>query len=68
MGRIMLIGLLLLGGCATRERVVYQELYIPVKCKIDAPIRPIPQTDTVLMAMDVIDYAKALEIALRACL
>lgn len=62
---------LVLFGCSAKEQVVYrqdiQEVYIPVRCKVDVPKKPIPTGDTVKDNINIISYSKEVEQALKAC-
>ena len=63
---------LFLFGCSAKEQVVYkqdiQEVYIPVKCKVDIPVKPAPTGDTVKDNINIISYSKEIEQALKACI
>ena len=63
---------LLLFGCSAKEQVVYKqnikEVYIPVKCNIDMPVKPAPAGDTVKDNINIVAYSKEVEQALKACI
>lgn len=63
---------LFLFGCSAKEQVVYKqdikEVYIPVKCNIDMPVKPAPAGDTVKDNINIIAYSKEVEQALKACI
>lgn len=65
------VGLLIFSGCAREPeavcRAVYRDVLIPVKC--EAPVISCPEWDEnlPLLTAEYVDYALALESALRAC-
>ncbi len=68
----LILTYIMLSGCAqARERVVYntvyQDVYIPVKCGISPPERPVKADNPVLATVDIIGYTEALELAFMAC-
>lgn len=69
MSKIAFMLFFLLAGCAgsVRERTVYQDVYIPQKCTVDAPVRPAKAGNAVLQLIDFIHYTHELELAVRAC-
>lgn len=63
----LLIGIFLLlaiSGCAASEQVVY----IPIKCNIEAPKKPIKAQNTFENIQNILIYTEALELALDFCI
>ncbi|PAF42765.1 hypothetical protein BKH40_07655 [Helicobacter sp. 11S02629-2] len=55
----------LLSACSTK--VVYKDVYIPVKCDITTPIKPKPTNDLITNIANAFTYSKLLEDALNFC-
>lgn len=53
-------------GCSTKTE--YKHIYIPTKCEIDMPKKPIYKDDEVLFARDLTIYSLLLECKLHFCL
>ncbi len=62
----------ILSGCAEKQerivyKTVYQDVYVPVKCDAQTPARPQPEANPALATVDIIEYARELEVAFRVC-
>ena len=68
---VLIITFFVLQGCTkapeTVYRTVYQDVYIPVACDVSQPVKPLQTDSPVVNTIDIIDYARELEIALKAC-
>lgn len=64
---IFLCVLIYCTSCAGREKVIYKDVYIPQKCKVETPSRPVNQAGAVINNVLIIEYALKLEQALKAC-
>lgn len=53
-------------GCSNRESVVVQEVYIPVKCNVEIPKKPLPSS-YVNDVIEIIEYAEKLEKIVEVC-
>lgn len=56
----------LLSGCSTKEVIVTQDVYIPIKCDVDVPERPI-QKEYVNDVINIIEYVEKLETVVDVC-
>jgi hypothetical protein len=66
--RFLLLISIFLIGCAGKTTTEYIPVEVPIHCEIEAPEKPILQDiDITLKIMDILEYARKLEIALRAC-
>jgi hypothetical protein len=55
-------------GCATKTVTEYITVEVPVKCSIEIPAKPVKEDkDITLTVIDVLEYAKKLETALKGC-
>jgi len=61
-----LVGITACSG-AVQERVIYQDVYIPVKCEIASPERPVFAGQAAVMVADLITYARELESVIKIC-
>ncbi len=63
---------LFLFGCSAKEQALYRqsikEVYIPVRCSIEMPVRPKQTGSTVKDNINIISYTKEVEQALKACI
>lgn len=63
---ILFVMVFLLFGCATREVIVTQDVYIPIKCDVSVPERPI-QKEYVNDVINIIEYVEKLEAVVDVC-
>jgi hypothetical protein len=54
-------------ACAAKPVYVYQDIYIPQKCRIETPVKPVKSDNAGIMLNDLIQYTHELEYALNAC-
>ncbi len=59
-----IIALFLIVGCADKQK---EAVYIPTKCKIAMPKKPIPQDSTSKSVIEVLKYSESLEKDLEFC-
>lgn len=59
-----IIALFLIVGCADKQK---EAVYIPTKCKIAMPKKPMPQDSTSQSVIEVLKYSEALEKDLEFC-
>lgn len=62
--------LCLCSGCCKPEvvyRTAYQDVLIPVRCEIAAPVKPAKADNAALQIIDLINYTHELELTVRAC-
>lgn len=55
-----------LTGCSVKEKVVYKDVYLPVKCKVKVPPRPV-YDGNFTKAKNIMIYLEILEKALKEC-
>ena len=58
---------LIFSGCATKERIVTQEVYIPVKCRAAKPVRPIKTSSYERNILNILEYTEKLEVLVDKC-
>ena len=58
---------LIFSGCATKERIVTQEVYIPVKCQAVKPVRPIKTSSYEKNILNILEYTEKLEVLVDKC-
>ena len=58
---------LIFSGCATKERIVTQEVYIPVKCQAVKPVRPIKTSSYERNILNILEYTEKLEVLVDKC-
>lgn len=61
---LMFIFIILISGCAEKQK---EAVYIPTKCKIAMPKKPMPQDSTSQGVIEVLKYSEALEKDLEFC-
>ena len=63
---------LFLFGCSAKDKVIYKqnikEVYIPVRCDVKMPNRPVHSGSTVKDNINIISYTLEVEQALKACI
>lgn len=59
-----IIALFLIVGCADKQK---EAVYIPTKCKIAMPKKPMPKDSTSKSVIEVLKYSEALEKDLEFC-
>lgn len=60
----VIIALFLIVGCADKQK---EAVYIPTKCKIAMPKKPMPKDSTSKSVIEVLKYSEALEKDLEFC-
>lgn len=63
---LIIFTMLIMIGCSTKEVVITQEVYIPIKCDVEIPKKP-NQTSYVNSVIDIIEYAEKLEEVVNVC-
>ena len=58
---------LIFSGCATKERIVTQEVYIPVKCQATKPVRPTKSSSYEKNILNILEYTEKLEVLVDKC-
>ena len=58
---------LIFSGCATKERIVTQEVYIPVKCQATKPVRPTKTNSYERNILNILEYTEKLEVLVDKC-
>ena len=58
---------LIFSGCATKERIVTQEVYIPVKCQPTKPVRPTKTSSYERNILNILEYTEKLEVLVDKC-
>ena len=58
---------LIFSGCATKERIVTQEVYIPVKCQATKPVRPIKTSSYERNILNILEHTQKLEVLVDKC-
>lgn len=59
-----IIALFLIVGCADKQK---EAVYIPTKCKITMPQKPMPKDSTSKSVIEVLKYSESLEKDLEFC-
>lgn len=69
-----IIALIYFEGCThqkqivTETKTVYQDIYVPVKCKYKIILRPKKEDDIVINTINLIEYIEKLENILNVCM
>ena len=58
---------LIFSGCATKERIVTQEVYIPVICQATKPVRPTKTSSYEKNILNILEYTEKLEVLVDKC-
>ena len=61
---LMIVIIFFMLGCADKQK---EAVYIPTKCKIAMPKKPMPQDSTSKSVIEVLKYSEALEKDLEFC-
>lgn len=61
---LMIVIIFFMLGCADKQK---EAVYIPTKCKIAMPKKPMPQDSTSQSVVEVLKYSEALEKDLEFC-
>ena len=62
-----LFAVLIFSGCASKERIVTQEVYIPVKCQAAKPVRPTKTSSYERNILNILEYTEKLEVLVDKC-
>lgn len=64
-----LLGLYIFSGCAGpgQTEYIYKDVYVPVRCQIIKPVRPVYQPDPVTATVEILEYTETLETLLNIC-
>lgn len=63
----VIILVLWLFGCAPRVQIEYKPVYIPTKCIIDYPVKPMPTGNVLQDNLNILEYSERLKLSLKAC-
>lgn len=55
-------------GCSSvKTAIVTKDVYIPVKCEVDIPPRPVKVDSTSRNVISILEYTEKLEVIIEAC-